>query len=224
MSRNDGFAVVVLAASLAASACAARTAPAPGEVPKGLNGLAALAEDGFDLALAGDEEGLRAASGRLATLWSSLRETVADDGAPAADVAAMDAALAEFERAVGAAADRTALARAANGVSLRAEAMFEIYRPAIPTAVLRLDLLGRELVLDGMQADLPGASGHAADLSTTWRALREQVVGAGGAKTAALFDGSVAALRGAVERRDAGEVGRLAMKVRDDVDVLEAVF
>jgi hypothetical protein len=222
MSRIGRVASTLLA--LLAAACAAGTTPGPREVPKNLNSLESLAEDGFDMALAGDVAGVKAASSRLTQLWPSLRETVVDAGAQAADVAGMDGAIADLSRTIDGTADPVALARAANAVSLHMDALFDLYAPAIPSAVLTLDFLGREVLLDGMQNDFSGAAGHSIDLAATWKGLREKVVGAGGAKTADFFDGTVAALRGAVEKKDSAEVGRLAIEVLDDVDILEAVF
>jgi hypothetical protein len=210
--------------ALLVAACAGGGEPGPREVPKSLNSLQALSDDAFDFALGGDATGLATASRRLGEEWASAREIVIGDGANPADVAAMDGAIAGLLRSVGGKADPVSLARAANAVSLHMDELFGVYQPVVPPAVLTLDFLGREILLDVVARDFPGATGHTDDLAAAWQTLRERVVDAGGAKAAELFDGRVAELRDAVGKKDGEEMGRVATAVLDDVDVLEAVF
>jgi hypothetical protein len=222
MSRHRSVAFALL--TLLAFSCAAGVAPGPREVPKSLNGLEALASDTFGLAFGGDLEGLKSASRRLGKQWASVRAMVAGDGASAADVAAMDGAIAGLQRAVEGRADPVSLARAANAVGLHMDELFGLYQPVIPPAVLTLDFLGREILIDVTERDYSGATGHTDDLVATWNSLRARVVGAGGAKAAEFFDRQVADLRSALGKEDGEATGRIAMQVLDDVDVLEAVF
>jgi hypothetical protein len=222
MTGSGGAALALLA--LLTAGCAARTGPGAAEVPKNLNSLESLAEDGFDMALAGDLDGLEAASDRLGALWPSLKDKAIDAGARETDIAGMDRAIAGLRRSLIDMAERPALARAANAVSLHMEELYGLYRPVFPPAVLTLDFLGREILLDAMTHDYPGATGHTDALMATWKGLRERVVGAGGTKAADYFDGRVAELRVAVEKKDGEALGRLATQVLDDVDILEAVF
>jgi hypothetical protein len=222
MSRYRRVAFALLA--LLASSCAAGAAPGPREVPKSLNGLEALSGDAFDFALGGDVAGLGTASRRLVEEWASVRETVIGDGATPADVAAMDGAISRLQQAVDGRADPVSLARAANAVGLHMDELFGLYQPVIPPAVLTLDFLGREILIDVTERDYSGATGHTDDLVATWQSLRARVVDAGGAKAAEFFDRQVADLRSALGREDVEATGRIATQVLDDVDVLEAVF
>jgi hypothetical protein len=58
-------------------------------------------------------------------------------------------------------------------------------------------------------------------MGTTWRGLRPQVVGHGGAKVAARFDSLV---KQAESTRSVDALGRLATPILDEVDILEGVF
>jgi len=222
MSRSRVVALAILA--FLAAGCAAEVKTGPQEVPKELNGLEALSCDVFGFALKVDLEGLESASRRLAEQWSSVREIVIDDGASPKDVAGTDGAIARLRKVLDGRAERVPLARAANAVSLHLDELFGLYRPVVPAGMLALDFLGRELLLDGIQADFTSAAGHTDDLAATWGGLRDRVVGAGGASAAELFDGRVAELRGAVAKRDGEATGRIARQVVEEIDILKAVF
>ena len=110
-----------------------------------------------------------------------------------ADVQAVDGAIAALI-AIVPTGSPAQLARSANAISAPMDELFALYDPAIPTAVLALDYLGREILLDGMDGDFARASSDLSSVSLAWRGLDAAVRARGGAPEAADFDDAIAAM------------------------------
>lgn len=193
-------------------------------VPRALSELESTAEDAFDLAIGGDVAGVQARAAALAAAWDGYRSRAARDGVPAAAMAALDAAVAGLGAVAATETSGPALARAANAVSEPMPAFFEVYDPPVPSGVLALDYLGREVWLDALGGDFAAAGADVDRVESQWAALRAGVVAAGGEAEAAAYDGSVTAERGAIAGADAAALESAAVDQLELVDGIESVF
>lgn len=198
--------------------------PGTGEVPAGLLDVEGEAEGAYDKALADDVAGVAAVAGTIDSAWRAVRPQVATDGATRADLDAMDAAIADLRSQVGTSTDPVTLARAANAISAPMDELFSLYAPTVPTDILALDYLGREVVLDGKQLDLATATTDVDVIEATWAAVRPAVVAAGGTVEAGNYDASIAALRGDIAAQDGAALVTDANSGLDIVDAIEGVF
>src|SRR5262245_15404170 len=132
----------------------------PATVPAELDAVEAGAEDTFDLALAGDIAGARASAGVLSDAWLVYLPMARRDEAPEAAITAVDTAVLSLPGVLAGSPDPAAAARAVNAVSLPMARLYDTYAPQVPSVVLDLDYLGREVVLDARVADFARAAAH----------------------------------------------------------------
>jgi hypothetical protein len=213
----------VLYGCLAVAACGGGgegAEPGSGQIPAPLLALEGAAESAYDQALAGDAAGYASSGRTIEAGWKAWRGEAASAGAPASALSDMDLAVAGLGGAVGA----VPRGRAANAVSAPMEQLFETYAPTVPTALLVMDYLGRELVLDGMAGEFTVATTDVDRLAKSWAALRPKVLVAGGAKDAAAFDALIESLKGDVAASSATSLIRNANTALDLTDVIEKLF
>lgn len=213
-----------VAGILSALSFACSSDPKEEGVPEELDTVEGTAEDAYDQALAGHPDLVAKDAQTLDTTWKAFRPTAIEDGVSEADAVALDQAIAGLLAATAAGTVGPELARAANAVSEPMSDLYTPFEPAVPAPVLRLDYLGRELELDGLESDLAGAQGHVDALDATWKALRASVVSAGGTKQAADYDASVTSERDAITASDAAALSAAAHTQLDLVDAIEQVY
>ncbi len=192
------------------------------QIPADLETVESAAEDAYDKALLDDAAAVAADATTMASAWDAFRQQALDDGASQEIVDAMDAAIASLS--ADPATSGPALAREANAVSAPMDALYALYEPVVPAAVLRLDYLGREVALDGLDGDLERATADVGRVEAVWNDLRDAVVEAGGDAEAADFDASIAAERAAIASGHGAEVTIEANVQLELVDVLEDVL
>lgn len=198
--------------------------PGTGEVPAGLLDVEGQAEDAYDKALARDFATVATVAASIDASWQAFRARAVTDGAAAGDLDAMDAAIVGLQDAASTSTDPATVARAANAISAPMDELFALYDPTVPTDILALDYLGREVVLDGMDADLSSAAGDVATIGATWGRVRAAVLDAGGNAEAADYDTSVAALRADIAAQDETMIINDAKVSLEIVDAIEGVF
>jgi hypothetical protein len=201
------------------------TAPATRKrVPKSLGTVESAAEDAIDFAREGDRPSVvtatrklrRAASGKAAA--DLRRARVPEDRI---------ALLQERARVVAALAPRADLLRislGANQVSALMPEFYARYADPVPPDVLKLDYLDREAQLRSLAGDRPGVRAAVRDLSSTWAALRRDVIGARGRKVAGSYSRHAAAMRGLLRGSGGAALQREAVTGLELVDELEGVF
>lgn len=209
----------VLLAVVFVSGCASGTSS--NGVPSALLALESAAEDAYDHALANDLSTLSDDATLIAEQWRQVRPKVVSDGALTQDVDAMDAAVSGFQATVGSETDPTKLARSANGISFGMDEMFALYDDAVPSDVLALDYLGRELSLDGREMDFTGAEAHVSTLEAIWNALASTVTAADGKTEADQFAAAIQTLRADIAAADATNLeldSNVALELVDDIE------
>jgi len=117
--------------------------------------------------------------------------------------------------------DRLATMRQANQVTLIAARMTDPFHPVVPSDVVRLDYLGRELEIWAEARDAAKLQSTAAELTRTWKALRPTIESRGPAALAKEFGDLVAQVSSA---KLVDDYARLAPRLLEAVDQLEGVF
>lgn len=196
----------------------------PPAVPADLEAVEAAAEHSFDQALAGELANAHDSSLTLGTAWDSFRPRAVQDGAPASALATIDEAIAALPAAVIPLARPAAAARAINRVSGPMSQLYAVYHPVVPVAVLDLDYLGREVLLDAADGDFAQAITHLDTIEATWSALSARVVASGGAAAADDLARSLEQARAATSQRDGALLTSAAQGELDAVDAVETVF
>ena len=194
-------------------------------IPADLAMIESATEAAFDKALAGDVPAVQEQARQLSEAWTRYQPQASRDGVPASALQQLDAAVQGF---VTAAANRSVsaidAARAANAISAPLDEIYAVYKPPIPTQLLKLDYLGREVVLDAKQGDFRRASGDVDRLDSTWQSLRANVVSSGGGGTAGQMDASIAAQRTAIAGNNATNLEAAARQELEVVDSIEQIF
>lgn len=116
------------------------------------------------------------------------------------------------------------LARAANAVSAPVDAFFALYEDPVPPPVLRLDSLGREVVLDARDGDFGAASGHVDQFSTTFGQVRDALIADGGEAESTAFINDINSMRDDITAADATKLATDANDALEVVDGMEGVF
>lgn len=237
-SRTRRAVAVVLAAGLVGGSAAgaiatanqaqatttppALVAAATSTVPKSLMRTETAAEDVIGFL----EKGQPAKSRSEARIMRQLAHGTAADalrtsGVPPATIVALQQRVDRVARLSASGAPALRVSLAANAVSKMMPALYGRYLDPVPSAVLKLDYLDREIQLRAQAGQTAKVKAAAAELARTWQQLRPQVVKAGGAKVAAAYDRHVTALqRGATTTA----VSKQALHGLDIVDQIEGVF
>ena len=196
-----------------------------GEIPAELNSVESLAEDTYDMALANDFASVSDNAIQLDQDWAAFRDQAKADGASDSVLTQMDQAVADLLAGSEAGfTDPVVAARVANAVSAPMPDLFDLYNPKIPSAVLALDYLGREVVLDGMEEDFTAATSDVDAIQSEWDGLRPLLVDAGGSDVATAYDDSIAALRQDITDLNSDLLIEEANVGLEIVDNMETVF
>lgn len=137
------------------------TGPAQGRtgkaVPISLNDIEGQAEDVIDMVAANDWPRIRHDLADMQSNWTTYQPVAKADGVPATIQTDMSAALTALGKAV-AAQDATATAQAANDFSAGTVEAMSMYDVGHPVQIGRLDVIGRQIAIDGQAGDFNGAS------------------------------------------------------------------
>jgi hypothetical protein len=204
--------------------CEKAAEPSAAEVPAALLDIEGVAEDAYDKALLADYAAVAKAAAALDKQWKAFRATAKKDGAAASDLAALDAAVAGLIDAADTTTSEASVGRAANAISAPMDELFALYDPTVPVDVLALDYLGREVVLDAMEMDFSAATRDVDTIDTTWKALQQSVVDAGGKSEAADYASSIADMRADIKAKDDTKLTDDANVGLEIVDAIEGVF
>ena len=213
---------VGLASSLLAG-CVRSGGPAT-SVPSALTAIEDTAEDAYDQSLASNAPGVEADANELNDAWQSFRPRAQTDGASTNVLDTMDRSITELRSVASNPPGDVELARAANAVSAPMDELFALYEPPVPPAVLELDYLGREVVLDARESDFDGSTTHVNSIEVTFGSIRDELIADGGQQEAADFASSITAMRADIEAGDAGQLETDANVELELVDVMEGVF
>lgn len=214
---------LALALVLVVAACGGEKG-AVDPIPTELAAVETAAETGFDAALKADQTQVTSVARLTASTWAAYLKRASADGVSASALDAASAAIASVSSLAASNASALTMARAFNAVSAPMARIYAVYKPPVPTALLDLDYLGRELRLEARAVDMPRATTNLDTLASQWAAFRASVVAAGGATQASQMDGTLAQARKAIAANDAVALELAAVAQAEAVDAIETLF
>lgn len=192
-------------------------------VPPSLQSIEADSEDIIDVVPSGDWVSVEADVSSISGAWTEYLPRAAGDGAPRPLTDSLAAGL-EHLQASASVQDVAGTMQAANDVSAAVIELFELYHPVVPPDIGRLDVLGRQVVLDAAANDLSAARETLVSQDEVWARVKLIALRQGGTKAAANFDDCLAAQHRALEGADVAALSNEASRGLEVVDVLEGVF
>ncbi|MFI4999661.1 MAG: hypothetical protein ACHQK9_07255 [Reyranellales bacterium] len=215
------LAAALLAGSLAWCGTAAAAETPAAKLPQSLVDVGEFGENIYDAAKAKD---WTTAGGKLASLKEAAgrlkKDLAGADAEQRKNLDQLDIAIAAVAKAISAQERQTTM-ELANRVTLIAADLTEPFHPQPPVAVTRLDYLGRELEIWAATGDLKKLQSAADELVAVWEKVRPGIEAKGGTAEATAFGKLVGQLK---QAKAAGEYGKLATPILDEVDNLEKVY
>lgn len=199
------------------------TQAAPDSVPAALSTIEADAEDIIDFAPQGDWARIPKDTTDMQAAWQLYLPQAAQDGAPQEVQSAMTAALEHLQTATKA-QDAAATMQAANDVSAAVVELFALYASAIPADIGRLDVLGRQIILDVARDDWAKAEQTLAQTSEVWQRVKPSALEQKGDEAVAEYDASLAAQGDWLKAKDIEKLTSEATNGLEIVDALEQVY
>lgn len=225
------IAVVGLAVALAAWAAGCGSGNDDGtdaarrtRVPDRLNSIEEATEDIIDIVPANRWNDIAKDVREIDSSWSSYQDRAVDDGADADLVARLTESLTNLRAAAGA-QKGPETAQAANDVSAATVELFGLYKTGRPIDIGRLDVLGRQVVLDVERGDLGAASAEVTKVDSIWKGgLRDDVVAHQGRAVADRTDTVLTAIDRAAASADGSTLVGQTKVFLEEVDAMERLY
>jgi hypothetical protein len=155
--------------------------------------------------------------------WQAYRIQAANDHAPQPFQEALTVALDRLQK-TSAAKDVAGTLQAANHLSAAVVDLFTVYQPATPTDLGRLDVLGRQVVLDVAAKDFTAAADSLAKTNAIWIRLKPAILAYNGSDVAIQFEKSLGTQQEALKTENASALTAEANNGLELVDALEKLF
>ncbi len=168
---------------------ATRTSPS-GVVAESLLTIERQSEDIMDIVPAASWTNVDADVSAIEKAWTIYQVGASNDGATQAMQDRITEAFARL-RAASQSKDAIATLQSANDVSAVVVEMFDLYHPAVPTDIGRLDVLERQVVFDVASKKLTAAADTLAKVNTVWQRVKSSVLEHDGETAAGQFDRSL---------------------------------
>jgi hypothetical protein len=117
-----------------------------------------------------------------------------------------------------------ATVQAANDVSAPVVELFARYASGHPVQVGRLDVIGRQIVIEAARGDFPAARRQIAAARAQWRSVKTSVIDHGGRAVAKRTDATFALLQEAAVAGDAAAATKAANALLELVDGMERTY
>ena len=114
--------------------------------------------------------------------------------------------------------------QASNDLGAALVDLFDLYHPAIPTDLGRLDVLERQVVLDIGADHFTLAAATLAKVNSTWERVKPSVLAHNGTDAAKQFDASLAGQMDALNSKDNNALTDEDKNGLEIVDLLERVY
>lgn len=183
--------------------------------PQALAEAGEYSENIYDMAKVSD---WTQAAAKLALLKESVAKL--KSAMPAPSLSQLASSLTALDKAVMA-KDRKTTLREANQITLNVADLHATYKLEAPIEITKLDYYGRELEIWAAAKDNEKLRDTAASMRLAWDHVRPAVEAHNGSAEAAKFSALMAKVEAA---KTAGDYGKLAGPVLDQVDSLEKVF
>jgi hypothetical protein len=200
-------------------------------IPNAIDALESAAEDCGEAVRAKDWSRAERLAMKLRRGWPEAKSDADAHGGATMAQRAIEDAIGKLAMDVAAHASQAAQVDA-NAVSLSIADLFELYAPAVPPEVLRLDARFRGLQIDADFASWGTAASDAGSLAASWQRVKPLVASAapkragvkGAATLVADMDGTIDALSAALKNEDGAGAAEQAERGLDLVDVVESVL
>lgn len=236
MKRSRTILVTILAAVLALSACGPKTtAPttqttgaAPdgqqsGTVPAALQTIEGAAEDIIDIAPGGNWDKINADITSITDAWQNYQSQASQDGASQKTMDALSAALEQLQTAA-AGQDAAATMQSANDISAAVVELFDLYHPAIPADIGRLDVYGRQIILDVQAGNWDAAANSLQMEQNILARLKPDLADHNGADAISQYEASLQTQQAGLQNKDANAVIKAARDALEIVDAMESLY
>lgn len=202
---------------------AARATNAAVPVPDPLADIEAQTEDIFDQVPQNSWDTITTDIAAMRKDWSAYRSTAARDGIPAGVQAGFTRALDTLESSA-ARRDAAATAQAANDASAAAVEMLGHYDLGHPVEIGRLDVIGRQVILDAQQQELTRAQQQIAAANQELTAARASLNAHGGQQVLTQAQATLTEMTRLAQRHDTTGLTTQAKVLLEVVDGMEQLY
>lgn len=188
------------------------------KVPEPLDTIEAQAEDIIDVVPAGQWDKVDADVATIVEAWGSYRPQALADGAEQALADRFDAALVDLGASADAKEPQETM-QAANDLSAATVEFYGLYDTGRPVDIGRLDVIGRQIVLEADRQDVAAAGSQVDKAQAIWDGgLEADVLDHDGKKVAEDTDANLAALQKA---RAAGDFAALRSRASEFLEIVD---
>jgi hypothetical protein len=192
-------------------------------VPKSLDELEAQSEDLIDIVPGGKWDQVASDVGTVDSAWAAYQPRGTADGAPAAILAAMKTAVGALD-AASQAQDPTGTMQAANDLSAGVVELYGLYDVGRPVGIGRLDVIGRQIVLDAAAKDQGKVQQQIEAAAAQVAALEPDLADRDGSKVIDQSHDLLAAMTTAAATKDYATVTAKANEFLEAVDAMEGLY
>jgi len=192
-------------------------------VPKLLDEIEANAEDIIDVAPNGQWDTISADINNIEQAWKTYQTPKIRKTVDPKLLTAMNSAIVEL-RSQATSQDVQKTMQAANNSSAAVVELFDLYHPKVPTDIGRLDMLERQVVLDGNADQWGAVSQDLQRIQTVWDRIKAQILTHKGQKVSTQFEGSLATQGEASSAKNLDHLIKEASSALELVDGMEKVF
>ena len=192
-------------------------------VPQPLDELEAQSEDLIDIVPGGEWDQVAGDVASIDTAWAAYRPQGATDGAPAALLTGMQTAVGALD-AASRAQDPTDTMQAANDLSAGVVELYGLYDIGRPVGIGRLDVIGRQIVLDAAAKDQGQVEQQIAAATAQVDALEPDLADHDGRKVIDDSHELLAAMSAAAATKDYATVTAKASEFLEAVDGMEQLY
>ena len=198
--------------------------PTPtGTVPDSLATIEAQAEDIIDITPGGAWENINADIDAISEAWKNYQPQAKKDDATQAMLDSFDSAFSNLQMAASD-QDKAGTMQASNDISAVVVDLFDLYHPAIPADVGRLDVLERQVVFDTAVGNFNAVNDDLANIDKIWETLKPSVLAHDGQEAADQFEAILSTQAEAVDEKDSDTLTREARNALELVDVMEQLY
>jgi len=200
-----------------------RTPGTTGVVPTPLQTIEGAAEDIIDLAPSGNWDKINADVTAIASAWQAYLPQAIQDGADQKTVDALSAALEQLKTAV-AHQDAAAGMQSANAISAAVVDLFELYHPAVSADIGRLDVYGRQIILEAQAGNWEAAQNNLRAEQEVFARLKQSLSEHNGADIIRRYEASLEAQETGLQSRDVAALIHAAQDALEIVDAMESLY
>ena len=216
--------VVALAACGSGDGTSTSGSRSTSDVPDRLNEIEAAAEDIIDIVPKEQWGDITRDVHDVDAAWSRYKHQAVVDGARVSVVSSLSKALGRLQVAADS-ANGPETAQAANDLSAATVELFGLYDIARPADIGRLDVIGRQIILDEQRGDLAGAGAQVRKVVSIWNGgLRDDILAHRGGTVAAQTDRLLTAMTQAVANGDRDALVSRAKVFLEVVDAMERLY